>query len=70
MAAGDQQQQERKFDAVRQPRRKRMGFEMIDRDQRLSRGQRQRLGRRQPHHHAADQPRPSRGRHRVDLSER
>ena len=37
MAAGDQQQQIGKVDIVGQPRRQRMGFEMIDRDRRACR---------------------------------
>ena len=43
---------------------------MVDRDQRLVRGHRQRLGRHQTDHHAADQTGARRRRNRIDLIER
>jgi hypothetical protein len=47
-----------------------MAFQMVDRDQRLARGKRQRFGRHQPDHDTADQPRPGRRGDRIDLGER
>ena len=71
MAAGDEQQQIGESEIrVAQHRRKRMAFEMVDRDQRLARRQRQPLGGDQADHHAADQPRPGGRGDRVDLAER
>ena len=63
MAARDQQQQIGKIEIrIDQPRRQRMAFEMVDRDQRLARGQRQPLAGEQRDHHAADQARARRSR--------
>ena len=67
MAARNQQQQKRKCHAIGQPRRQRMARQMIDRDQRLARAQRQRLGGGQSHHHAADQAGPGGGGDGVDI---
>ena len=47
-----------------------MAFEMVDRDQRLARRQRQPLAGEQPDHHPADQPRPGGRGDRVDLADR
>ena len=47
-----------------------MGLQMIDRDERLAACQRQRLGRGQPDHDPADQPRPGRCGDGVDIAER
>ena len=46
MATGDQQEQEGKVEAGRKPGRKRVRFQMIDRDQRLTGGKRERLSPR------------------------
>jgi len=70
MAARDEQQQIRKIEPrLGQPRAERMAFEMVDRDQRLARGQRQRLAGDQPDHHPADQTRPGGGGDRIDRVE-
>ena len=42
---------------------------MVDREQRLAGGKGQRLAGHQPDHHPADQPRPRRCRHRIDIGE-
>ncbi len=55
MAAGGEKQAIGKFDAVGEPRGERVGFEMIDGDQRLVVRERDGLGRRQPDDDAADQ---------------
>ena len=44
-----------------------MGLQVVERDQRLSRRQSQRLGRHKPNHDAADEARPSCDRNRIDL---
>ena len=70
MAARHQKQQKGKFHAIGQPRGQRMARQMIDRDQRLARRQRQRLGGGQSHHHPADQAGTGRGGNGVDLGQR
>ena len=68
MPARHQQQQIGKGEVrIGQPRAERMPLQMIDRDERLARRMRQRLAGDEPHHHAADQPRPCRRRDRIDL---
>ena len=47
-----------------------MPLQMVDRDQRLARGHRQRLGRHQPDHHPADQPRPGGRGNGIDIIQR
>ena len=69
MAARDDEREIGKVDSVGQPRRQRMGFEMIDRDERLARRHRQRLAGREPDQYAADQPRPRRRRDGVDAGD-
>ena len=68
MPARDEQQQvgigER---GVGQPRRQRVAFQVIDRDQRLAAGHRQRLAGHQTDHHPADQPRPGGGGDAVNV---
>ena len=63
--ARDQQQQERIGRLRPQPRRHRMTFQMVDRDQRQPPRQRRRLAVGQAHHDPADQARPRRRRHAV-----
>ncbi len=71
MPARDEQQQIGEFEVrIAQPRRQRMAFEMVDRDQRLARRQRQRLAGDEAHHHPADQPGSRGGGDRVDLRQR
>ena len=70
MAAGGKKQAIGKVDAVGEPRRERMGLEMIDGDERLVVRQRNGLGCRQSDNDAADQARPSRGRDAVQRAER
>ena len=68
MPARDQQQQIGKAEGfIRQPRRERVAFEVIDRQQRLACRHRQRLGAHQSDNHPADQPRPCGGGNRVDI---
>ena len=52
---------------MRQPRRQRMRFQVIDRDQRLAGGGGNGLGRGEADEDAADQPRPRRCRHAVEI---
>ena len=60
MAARHQQQQIREIEVgIDQARAERMAFEMVDRDQRLARRQRQPLAGEQRDHHPADQARPA-----------
>ena len=68
MAARDQQQQHRETASVGSASRgrQRVAFEVIDRDQRLVAGHRQRLGGDKPDHDSADQPRPGGRGDRVD----
>ena len=47
-----------------------MAFEVVDRQQRLVRGHRQRFGADQPDHHPADQPRSGSNRDRIDIGQR
>ena len=62
MPARDQQQEVRKGQLwIGEPRRKRVPFQMIDCNQRLVAGHRQRFGGHQPDHHAANQARTSGG---------
>ncbi len=72
MPAGGEEQAVGKRRAVGQPRGERVGFEMIDGDQRLLGDQRDRLGGGQPDDDAADQararPRPRRRRDRRKLT--
>ena len=42
---------------IDQPRAERMAFEMVDREQRLARRERQALAGQKRNHHAADKPR-------------
>ena len=46
-----------------------MGFKVIERDQRLVRGERQSLCRRQSHHNAANKPWTGRRRHGIEISQ-
>ena len=70
VAAGDEEQQVRELEiGVGEPRRERMAFEMVDRDQRLARGERQPLAGEQRDHHAANQARARRRGNRVDFRE-
>ena len=61
VAAGGEKQAIGKGHGVGEPRRERVRFQMIDRDQRLVVGQRDRLGRGQADDDAADQAGPGRG---------
>ncbi len=70
MPAGGQKQAIRKADAVGQARGQSMGFQMIDGDQWLVVRERDRLGRRQPDDHAADQAGPGGGRDAIEIAER
>ena len=57
MPARNQQQQVGKGEPrIREAGRKRVAFQMVDRQQRLARRHRERLGAHQPDHHPADQP--------------
>ena len=67
--AGGEEQAIGKRRRVGQPRGQRMGFEVIDRDQRLVVGQRDRLGHGQPDDEAADQTRPGGRRDAVERRE-
>ena len=68
MAARDQQQQIGEAEVrIDQPRRQRVAFEMVDRDQRLAGGERQALAGEQRDHDATDQPGAGGGGDRVDL---
>ena len=67
MPARDEQQQVGKIEIVREPRRERVGFQMVHRHERLARDQRQRLARREPDHHPADEPRPGGGGDAVEV---
>ena len=69
VAAGNQQQQIGKGDAVGQPGGQRMAFEMVDRHQRLPRRRGHRLGRHQPDDQAADKAGTGRRRDGIDLAE-
>ena len=68
MPAGDKQQQIREVEVgIGEARRQRMALEMVDRDQRLARRERQALAGEQRDHHSADQAR-ARGRgDRIDV---
>src|SRR3546814_7611070 len=71
MPARDEQQQIGEGEVgVGEARAERMALEMIDRDQRLVRGVRERLAGDQPDHHPADQPRPGGRGDRIDVGER
>ena len=70
MAARNQQHQIGKGDTVGQPRRQRMGFEVIDGDQRLAERGGQRLGGGQPDQHAPDQAGAGRGGDGIDIAQR
>ena len=68
MPAGNEQQQIGKFEIrVDQPWRKRMAFQMVDRNQRLVHCHGERLRSHQTDHHPADQPRPCGGGNRIDI---
>ena len=70
MAARDEQQEIRESKlGIGQHRRKRVAFQMVDRDQRLAGRQREPLCSDQPHHHAADQPGARSCGDRVDLGQ-
>ena len=70
MAAGHQHQQIGKGQIrIDQSRRKRVAFEMIDRDQWLAGGHRQCLAGNQADHHPADQAGTSSGSDRIDIIE-
>ncbi len=70
MAARYEQQQIGKGEGrLGEHRRQGMAFEMVHRDQRLARREREALGRHQPDHHAADQSRAGGCRHGVDVRE-
>ena len=70
MSARHEQEQIREIEVgIGEARRKGMAFEMIDRDQGLSRGQSQPLARQQADHHPADQPRTGGCGNRVDLAD-
>ena len=70
MPARDEEEQIGKLDIVRQPRGQRMGFEMIDRDERTGRRKGQSLGGGQADDDAADQAGSGRRRHAVELADR
>ena len=71
MTAADQQQEVREIKAaIDQPRRQRMAFEVVDRDQRLARGKAQSFADHQPDHHPADQPGTGGGGHGVHVGDR
>ncbi len=71
MAARDEQEQIGEFEArIGEAGAERMAFEMVDRDQRLVRGVRERLAGDEPDHHPADQPRSGGRGDRVDVGER
>jgi hypothetical protein len=59
MTARYQQHQIRRTQPFRQPRRKRVTFQMIYRVERLAGSHRNRLGRHQSGQHATDQPGPA-----------
>ncbi len=67
--ARDEQQQIGKIEIVREPRRERVGFEMVHGDEGLARHQRQRLAGREPDHHPADEPRPRRRGDAVEVGQ-
>ena len=70
MPARNQQQQIRECQrGIGQPRRKGVAFQMVDRNQRLVAGHRQRFGGDQPDHHPADQPRPGGGGNRIKVGQ-
>jgi len=69
MTTGNEQEQKRKFDLVREPGGQRMRFEMIDGEEGLVVGEGQRLGRHHPHHYTADQAGPAGGGNAVELGE-
>ena len=70
MPARHQQQQIREIEiGIGEARRQRMAFEMIDRDQRLARRQRQTLAGEQADHHPANQPRTGGRGDRIDLAD-
>ena len=73
VAAGNQQQQVRKrraaFDQARQAWRQRMRFQMVDRHERLARGNRHPLGHPCADDQPANQPGPHRGSHRTQRSD-
>ena len=69
VAAGDQQQQVGRLQALGEPHRQRVRLQMVDGDQRQPVHQRQRLGRGDAHQQPADQPRPRRHRHAIELAE-
>ena len=60
MPARDEKHQVGRPDAVGQTNGQRMRLEMIDREKRFPRRERQRLGRRRPDNETADKPRPRR----------
>ena len=70
MAAGGEEEEVGKADAVGQPRGQRMAFEMVHGEKGLAGDERQRLGGGEPDEDAADQP-GTRGRgDAVDVVER
>ncbi len=70
MPPRDEQQQIGKGEIVGQPRRQRMGFQMVDGDEGLARDERNRLGGGQANHDATDEAGTGGRRHRVDLARR
>ena len=66
MAAGNEKQQIGKPDIVREPRGEGMGFEMVDRHERLLRGPGDALCRHRADDQPANQPRPGSRRHAVE----
>ena len=71
MAARDQQQQIGEGEVgIDESRRQPMAFEMVDRDQRLVRGVRERLAGHQSDHHSADQAGPGGRCNGIDFGER
>ncbi len=66
MAAGNQQQEIRKPDILREPDGEGMGFQMVDRDEWLRGRPGDALCRHRADDEAADQPRPGRRRHAIE----
>ena len=67
MAAGHEQQQIGEWQAIRQPRRQCMAFQMVDRHQRQSVDEGDGFCRHHADQHAADQPRPARRGDSVEI---
>ena len=69
MAAGDEEEEVGKLETVGEARGERVALEMIDGDERLVRGERDRLGRREADEHAADEAGTGGGGDGVDIAE-